>query len=384
MSAERPSRVAFVTDIVTPYMTAVFRALAERSRLSVIFSAERGSRGADWTIDAGETLDRTVVGGLVIRRGVDSTDYYPDPRLLTALARARPEGIVVGGFSFPTLYAASYGRFAGSAVAIHSDGTSESERHISRGQQLTRTVLLRAAHCAVANSAAAADRFRELGVREERLFRANHTTDMDAFWAVGHARTAADGPLRVISVGRLIPRKGLELLIEAVRRAGETGAQVRLDIVGSGPEQDRLRAVAAEHGVGERIVFHGFVDQHELPPLYADADVFAFPTLEDPFGIVALEAAACGLPILGSLYAGATTELVEEGVTGHRIDPRDVGALAGRLVQLAADRERTLEMGRAAHRETLSRTPAAAAEGYLAALAVARTERGSAVTAARA
>lgn len=385
-SDSQPLRLAFLTDIVTPYMSAVFEALAQRSRLTVLFSAARGSRGADWAIGDSPRANQFVVGGTVIRRGVDSTDYYPSPRILGALARAHPDGIVVGGFSFPALYAAVYSRFVGCALAIHSDGTSDSEREISRGQRLARAVMLRACGCAVANSAAAERRFLELGVRPGRLFRANHTTNIEPLWAVARQRSEApaEGPLRVISVGRLIPRKGIDLLIEAVARAVGAGVDLRLNIVGSGPEEGRLRELARERELGSRVRFHGFVDQPQLPALYAEAEVFAFPTLEDPFGIVALEAAAAGLAIIGGRDAGATQELVRHGETGLATDPRDVERTAAHLADLAADRGRTAAMGRAAHRETLERTPDAAAQGYLAAIGEARARRGSAVTRGRA
>lgn len=384
MSAEAtrtPPRVVFVTDIVTPYMNAVFEALAERSRLRVLYCAERGSRGAEWELSKSPPFDHEVVGGGVIHRGVDSTDYHPSPRLLGALARARPDGIVVGGFSFPALYAAIYSRFAGCAMTIHSDGTSESERTISRGQRAARSILLRAARCAIANSAAAEERFLELGVRPGRLFRANHTTNMRPLWKVARSRTPrAEGrPLRVISVGRLIPRKGIDLMIEAATSAVARGANLELAIVGSGPEEGHLRELVRQRNIEERVNFHGFVDQLRLPALYGEADVFAFPTTEDPFGIVVLEAAACGLPILGSLRAGATQELVRHGETGLVVDPLDVKEMSARLIELAEDRARTAEMGRAAYRETLDRSPDAAATGYLEAIAQARSEKGPAL-----
>src|SRR4029078_12686329 len=81
--------------------------------------------------------------------------------------------------------------------------------------------------------------------------------------------------------------------------------------------------------------FRGFVDQPGLPSVYAEADVFAFPTLDDPFGIVVLEAAASGLPIVASPFAGATLDLVEDGRSGFVVSPDDRDAWARALVTLA-------------------------------------------------
>jgi glycosyltransferase involved in cell wall biosynthesis len=375
-----PLRLVFLTDIFTPYMSAVFQALAAVSDLTVLFSAERGSRGADWELPDDHGFDHRVLGGPKIGRGVDQTDYHLSPRVLTALARARPDGIISAGFSFPTLYASAYSRVSGTPLVIHSDGTSESERNFGRGQLMARAVLLRVAGAAVANSEAAEQRFLELGVDASRLFRANHSTNMEPFWAIGRRRgKPRPGPLRVISVGRLIPRKGLDRLIAAMELAVAAGDDVELEIVGSGSERGPLEAQVRARGLDDRIRFHGFVDQPLLPELYERADVFAFPTLKDPFGIVVLEAAASGLAILGSKRAGATVELVRDGVMGLAVDPDDVTTMAACLTRLAADRDATFEMGQVAHAETLTRTPAAAAEGYLAAVRAARDNPGSAL-----
>ena len=75
-------------------------------------------------------------------------------------------------------------------------------------------------------------------------------------------------------------------------------------VVGSGPEEAALRALTADLGLVEAVEFLGFVDQPGLPAVYEAADAFAFPTLDDPFGVVLLEAAASGLPLVASPFGG--------------------------------------------------------------------------------
>jgi glycosyltransferase involved in cell wall biosynthesis len=203
-----------------------------------------------------------------------------------------------------------------------------------------------------------------MGFAHERVFRAPHATQIERFWNVAeHRRPRRDGPLRLLSVGRLIPRKGGELLLRAVAEARRRGACVELTVVGTGSEAARLTALGIDLGVP--VSWRGFVDQPELPQVYAEADAFAFPTLDDPFGMVLLEAAASGLPVIASAYAGATEDLVENEVHGFVVDPRNISAMADAIVRLAASPDLRIEMGRAAHRVTLRRTPAATAAGYL-------------------
>ncbi len=103
--------------------------------------------------------------------------------------------------------------------------------------------------------------------------------------------------------------------------------------------------------------------------MYADADAFAFPTLEgDPFGIVVLEAAAAGLPLIASPRGGATEDLVTDGVNGLVVDPTDTVAMAAAIARLGADPELRRKLGQAACAATGDRTPSASAAGYLGAV----------------
>jgi glycosyltransferase involved in cell wall biosynthesis len=375
----RTTKVGFVTDIVTPYMVAVLGALAERVDLTALFCARTGTRGADWTFDAPFPFRHRVLTGPTIRRRTpDAADVYPNPRILSALLAARPDAVISGAFSFPSLASALYGRLTGGRLIIHSDGTSDSERVLGRAHLLARRVLLHEAAACVANSEPAAARFVELGAPSARVFRAPHTTDIARFHAVGRARAArprGEGPITVLHVGRLIPRKGIDRLLRALALAS-TDADVRLVLVGSGPEEEPLRTLAARLGIAERVAFRGFVDQPALPAVYAEADVFAFPTLDDPFGIVLLEAMATGLPVVASPHGGATPDLVENGVNGFVVLPDDTAGWSRALLALARDPALRRGLGERARAVTVDRTPERAALGYVAAVQAALSEAG--------
>src|SRR3954451_3257204 len=378
MSTDAPLRLALVTDIVTPYMVAVLEALARQCELTAIFCSDTGTRAMPWTF--GELGFRhEVVGGLTIRRAhPDATDFYLSPRILAAIARARPDAVIAAGYSFPTLYASAYCGLRRRPLAIYSEGTSASEASLGRAQRVARAVLLRRAAAGVAISRPAAARFRELGLAPDRVFLAPYTTELEDLWEAARRRSyALDGPLRVAAIGRLIPRKGVDRLIEAAQRARDRGADVAVDLVGSGPAEDDLRRLVARLGMDGAVRFHGFVDQSELPARYAAAGAYAFPSTDDPFGVVLLEAMAAGLPVVASPRAGATGDLVVHGANGFAIDPDDLDGWADALAQLAADEALRERLGRAAHEATLGRTPDAAARGYLDAIETALGRRGA-------
>ncbi len=252
-------------------------------------------------------------------------------------------------------------------LLIQSDGTSRSEARLGPEQRLARRVFARVAWGAIGNSEPAERRLVEIGFLPQRVFRAPHATRIEPFWRVAGERRATGGAaLRLLTVGRLIPRKGVDLLLRAVARARAGGTAVTLIVGGSGPEEARLRSLAA--GLDVPVSWRGFVDQPDLPSLYAEADAFAFPTLDDPFGIVVLEAAAAGLPLIASPLGGATEDFVLDGVNGFVVDPSDGAALATAIARLAAQPDLRARMGEAAHEASRSRTPDAAAHGYLEAV----------------
>jgi glycosyltransferase involved in cell wall biosynthesis len=344
-------------------MVAVFEALAARAELTVIFCSVSGTRAMPWSTDQ-MNFEHRVVGGRAIRRATpDATDIYPSPRVVRALAETRCEVIISGGFSFPSLYAAGYRRLAGRRLLIHSDGTARSEAAIGRGQRLTRALLSRLCDGAIGNSRQAVERFVELGFSP--VFEVPHSTDMAPFIEVARKRLyGTSRQLRLVTAGRLIPRKGVDRLLRAVAAARAAGAAVKLTVIGAGEEDARLRLLAAELGLGD-VEWIGFVQQQKLAALFATADAFAFPTLDDPFGIVLLEAAASGLALVASPHGGATQDLVTGAETGFVVDPDDVDAFASALARLAADPAMRERMGRAALALAELRTPAATADAYL-------------------
>jgi phosphatidylinositol alpha-1,6-mannosyltransferase len=159
----------------------------------------------------------------------------------------------------------------------------------------------------------------------------------------------------VVGVSRLVPRKGFDVLIDAVARLHQSTAEpVHLAVAGGGRDRERLARRAARAGLGERFHLLGRVPDDDLAALYATADVFAMCCRErwagleaEGFGIVFLEAAASAVPAVAGRSGGAW-EAVEDGETGFVVDPLDAGAVAGALERLLCDPVLRRRMGAAA------------------------------------
>ena len=157
--------------------------------------------------------------------------------------------------------------------------------------------------------------------------------------------TGTDRPVRVISVGRLIPSRRHDLLLRAFARARQKLAGLTLTIVGDGPQREPLARLAGQLGVGEATRLPGRVDRTEVPRWLGEADVYVSPTTVETFGFATAEAALHGLPVI-TTRVGFPAELVVDGVTGYVVAPGDEGAIFEALIKLCEDPAGRRRMGR--------------------------------------
>jgi len=162
-------------------------------------------------------------------------------------------------------------------------------------------------------------------------------------------------------VGHLIPRKGLPLLLGACSLLKSRGYNYSMWVVGDGIQQEELKDFCQKHGLSDRIHWAGRVSYDQIGSYFKGADVFVFPTLEDTWGVVTLEAMLMGKPILCSKGAG-TSELVIHGENGYVFSPDNVDELAD-LMQRFLDNPALIEAMGARSQEIMAKyTPEAAAE----------------------
>ena len=161
--------------------------------------------------------------------------------------------------------------------------------------------------------------------------------------------------------GILCERKGVDKLIEAFRLCAEACPNGRLLILGDGPGRDEYERLVPPD-LRPMVHFAGFVQGPELYDYYLAADVFAFPSRHDGWGVVVGEAAAAGLPLLVSDNTGAHLDLVLEGETGYVFRVNDAQGLADRMTTLAADKDLRQRLGRAARETARNYTAEAGAE----------------------
>ncbi len=169
-------------------------------------------------------------------------------------------------------------------------------------------------------------------------------------------------------VGRIEPLKGIDILLKAVAQLEEPEA-VKTLIVGGDAEGDReverLKSLAGELGISSQVSFMGRIEQQELPAYYSAADVCVVPSWYESFGLVALEAMACGTPVVASRVGGLPT-IVKDGVTGYLVPWRCPEPFADRLDILLNNATINRTMGEAARSRALTMGWSAVADRLLA------------------
>jgi phosphatidylinositol alpha-mannosyltransferase len=162
--------------------------------------------------------------------------------------------------------------------------------------------------------------------------------DTDRFTAGSRPLPEFSGPEpKILFLGRLDPRKGLEQLLRAFPLVRQAIPEVLLLVVGKDPEERRYRRIAFDGGFTSAVRFLGFVPPERLPSCYASCDVYCSPALGgESFGIVLIEAMASGRPVVASDIPGYR-EVVKNGENGLLVDPHDPSGLAAVLVRLLRD-----------------------------------------------
>jgi glycosyltransferase involved in cell wall biosynthesis/phosphoheptose isomerase len=189
-----------------------------------------------------------------------------------------------------------------------------------------------------------------LGATHDRLTVVPCGVDLGLFTPDGPREPRREGMRRLVSVGRLVKRKGIGNVIESLAQLPRTelvvaGGPPRAELDGD-PEAQRLLQIAADAGVADRVDLRGRVEREDLPALLRSADVVVCAPWYEPFGIVPLEAMACGVPVVASAVGGMIDTVVD-GVTGVHVCPRDPDRLAEATRALLDEPERCAAFGRA-------------------------------------
>jgi glycosyltransferase involved in cell wall biosynthesis len=353
MKAEK-KRVMLITNTPTPYRIPLFneinRLLLETGHsLLVTFAAlEEGVRR--WNVDLNACcFDYKFLSSASIGSSGGESAVFIYPGLLRLLSNVRPVAVVTNGFSFATTKLCIRNMIKSTPYIIWSGAIENPHCQVSGLKHLQRKFLVRGASGFIAYGKMAKDYLVKLGAQETKVHISINTVDTD-FYAreaehVRRASTENRDTKRLLYLGYLTSRKRVDLLLDVVEQLARRTQNFELLIIGDGPEKEALFDKVRAMGIARFVRFEGHKEKHEIPAYLAQADCLLFPTHFDIWGLVLVEAMAAGVPCVSSIYAGATHDLIQDGVNGFAVDFSDTEAVIERLEWLFGNSTRALDMG---------------------------------------
>lgn len=353
-SSERPLRLAVVQQLLSPVRRPVFEIIASRNDFVLkIFMLNKGRPNRPgWVVKEKEAFDIEFVRNISLQArtktpgGREAVDDRTLPfHLSWTVAKWRPDAVLFGGV-IQLLFLLPLKLFRRVPFVLGIADTPVTASQYPKWKQRLRALAYRQADTFVPYGNAAMQYLSTIGIPRERMFHGMWSVDN----AIYDLTSARDGgrpgePLRWISVGQLVPRKGFSELIDAWgEQSPEFLRENSLWIVGEGPHRHDLEQQIRKRSLSEAIKLLGHKTPEDLAALYRQCDAFVLPTLMDHWGLVVNEAMAAGLPILCSKYAGCHLDLVrpENGVV---IDPLDTGAFSEAMTAFWQCRDRWVGMG---------------------------------------
>jgi len=348
-------RIAILNNQIMPYRVPLFAALAKDPELQIhVVYSRRRARDRRWTLPSKLPFEHTVLPSVVFHPRKpyygERRDIYVNPTLFFHLVRLRPQVIIGYEHSLPAMTALIYSRLARIPYLAWTEGTQHSERALTRGQRMTRRIIIPRSQGYMGTSMAACANLRRMGAPPDRVFLVPQPLEKSPFDVVAKGRDdeADVRDPKILYVGFLNERKGVNHLLPIYDRVRKKIPGARLELVGNGPLKASLEQQARALGLDDGIAFRGFVEPAKMPSVYRGAHVFILPTLEDTFAVVVAEALASGLPVVCSRHAGAASHLTH-GENAFVIDPEDheqVAELVTTLLTSRSLRQKLVASGR--------------------------------------
>lgn len=366
-------KLAIITNILAPYRVALFEGMARQVDDFTVFLMAEREENRQWKIGSVPFRTELLPGWHVRPKGAE-VSLHLNYGVITRLRRLNPDVVLSGGFAPAHLAAFAYCKLFNKQYVQWGEFTLRDGAQSSPIRQFLRRLMVGGADACIASSDEARDAFLHYGATSRPILTASMPIEIERIHdeVVATRQTAEHdsrrsrypGPV-LLSVGRLLDAKGCRLLFELYERVHAVRSDTSLVLVGDGPDRMAYESLCRERG-WQRVHFVGYVEPSSLSQYLALGDLFIFPTLSDTFGAVLSEAMAAELPVLSSIHAAATGDLVRDEVNGWAFDPGHPEPGAARVLEflaLSAAQQRT--MGQASYQAVRHTDVSPSADGMV-------------------
>ncbi|MFZ0478920.1 MAG: glycosyltransferase family 4 protein [Terriglobales bacterium] len=379
---DRKRRVLILSEIISPYRIPVFNALAQHEAvdLHVVFLSETDAGLRQWRVYRDEIhFSYEVLPSHRLRAGKRS--MLLNWGLRSRLAEFAPEILICGGYNYVASWEAqSWARRHDARFILWSESNAHDARSKLAWLQSMKDYFLSRCDRFVVPGKASCEYLQSLGSAPELITVAPNAVNNRWFAAQAESVRAGAAEFReryhlpqrfILFVGRLVPEKGVFDLLDAYGRLGDDRRRdVGLVFAGDGASRPELERKARRISPGE-VYFPGFLHREDLAGFYAFADALILPTHSDPWGLVVNEAMACGLPVIATVVAGCSADLVEDEWNGYVVPPNDPERLKLAIERILESSALRQQMGARSAERIRSYSPEACAAALATAALVA-------------
>ncbi len=327
----RKLRVAIVTNIPAPYRQPVYALLAQEPDLDlhVVYCSGR-EPDREWDLGQARFAHTFLNKSFVRYKG---RFIHINHDVWSVMSLLKPDIVVTTGFNPTHLMAYAWSRVHGARHVAMTDGTLKSEAALTAPHRWIRRHVYAHTAAFIGASDGAKRLYRSYDIDSSAIFKSHLCADNALFFNAPPQEKLYD----FIFCGRFEAVKNPFFALDVARAAAlRLGRRVSIVFVGSGGLDGEIRAYAKTVEAEVETVFAGFAKQEALPEWYGASRIFLFPTLWDPWGVVANEACAAGVPVLVSGVAGSAGELVRDGENGFVL-PLDQACWTDAAVRLLTD-----------------------------------------------
>jgi glycosyltransferase involved in cell wall biosynthesis len=255
---------------------------------------------------------------------------HNNPGVWKLLNRLDPEILIITAFKPTMLYGVLWCMLKRRKLIVYNDGTLESERHFSKVQKLIRKIVFKRTDAFLAPGIGTFDLYKSYSVPEEKMFKSCLCVDNSRFTK----KEINEREFHIMFSGQIINRKMPLFFVEVAKHLKKHIGNLKVLVVGDGDQRGEMLEELDKNNID--YLFTGFLDQDSLPSYYSKAKLFLFPTLNDPWGVVANESCASGTPVITNPLAGVANDLVLHNTNGYVL-PLDAAVWAEQALQLLND-----------------------------------------------
>lgn len=297
-------KIALITNIPAPYREKLHELISEQLQgyYTVIYCAEKEAN-RDWKFNLGNYKK-------IFLSKFNKGHIHNNIKVWSEIKKINPDVVITNGFYPTMLYAFAWCMLYKRKHLVFTDGTLKSEQHLSKLHTLIRTYILKKTKAFIGTSNGSINLYESFGIKKEKIFRSYLCIDNDKFYS-----SSLEKKYHLMFSGQFIERKLPFFFIEVARIIKERTGNCKVLLIGGGPLEEKMTEKLKEYKIDYD--YPGFIEQQQLPGYYSKSKLFLFPTKLDPWGVVANEAMAAGVPVITCENAGVADDLVISEKTGY-------------------------------------------------------------------